>query len=152
MSLMPEHLHADTVAAFAARALNAAERSQVFEHLADCDRCREWIAVNSEVTRPSFTVPTWAMTAAAGIACSLFAGWLMSARPAGETLRKGQLPITMGLMEPHYNVLPPAWQQVRLVPDLSPGGLKPTPRQVALKNIVGEKWITVDGLFESIVP
>lgn len=146
MSLMAEHLDAETVAAFSAQALSPRERSRVFDHLAECDRCREWVAVNAE-PRKSSALPSWCLLAAAGISCLVFAGWLTSAHPAGEPLTssKGilhppQIPITSVLMEPYESGLPEAMKRVRLAPDVLP---IPSDH-VSLKTTVGEKWIKVD--------
>ena len=128
--MMSEHLDADTVAALAARALSMQERSRVFEHLASCEHCREWVAVNAEGRR-SFTLPNWCLLAAAGVACAFFAGWLMSAHPVGERV-SGEMP--------------EAWKHIRVAPDVLPA--RPA-NQVSIQTTVGERWIAVDGFWDA---
>jgi hypothetical protein len=153
-----EHLDANTVAAFVASSLTPDERSQVFEHLADCESCREWIATCTELKPRHIAPPVWALAAAAAVACGVFAWWLTTGHPTPTpaTARRVQLPATMTIMDldplPQQDALPGAWKQVRLVPDLPMGGLKPTPHRISLQTTVGEKWITLDGAWGSVVP
>jgi hypothetical protein len=144
------HLDAETVAAFSAQALNSAERSQVFEHLADCEACREWIAVNAQLHAPKSTLPIRAPLAAMAAACAVVALWLASPPSAGDitiALRRHTEFSLLNWQEPNSNSLPAAWKQIKLAPYPTP---HPPANQVSIKTTVGEKWITVDGLFEPV--
>lgn len=150
---MAEHLDPETVEAFASRTLTARERARVFEHLVRCDRCREWVAVHAEVSRPPVAWRGTAMAAvAAGIACVGFALWLLSPRTVGEPFaaQKAPVDVTLGVMDAdaQRDALLPAWRQVRLTPLVA----TPPPNQVSLKTTAGEKWIGVDSIGPSIVP
>ena len=149
LSVMAAHLDPETVAAFASRTLSTRERAKVFEHLVRCDRCREWVAVHAEISRPPVAWRGAVMAAmAAGIACVLFALWLVSPRTAGEPFAEVDIRLNVMDVAAHKDALPPAWSRVRLLPFET----APPPNQVSLKTAFGEKWVAVDSIGPSIVP
>jgi hypothetical protein len=166
-----EHLDANTVAAFSARTLSAQERSLVFDHLADCDACRAWIAANAEINFPKRLSPVWApIAAAAGIACAFFALWLILARSPREPLQavnqahsvQEHVPAPQAYTRAVRSTevrkqvaatprrrLPAAWEHIRLTP--AHVSARPVD-QVALRTNVGEKWIPAEEIWGSVVP
>jgi hypothetical protein len=180
-----QHLDADLAAAFCANVLDERERSQVFEHLAGCATCREWIRITADL-KPSeqrrmgiaILVPV-----AAGIVCAVFAAWFVSTRPshsqaheiavesyvqaktvvaesAGSARftrvrvrphaeRTVQLPATLLPIGRDPDVLNPglplAWQRITIA---SAMWRVPAANQFSLRTTVGEKWITLAGLWK----
>jgi hypothetical protein len=163
--LESKHLDAGTVAAFCARTLHAQERYHVFEHLATCEACREWVLINAQLTEPQKDRRPMANESlcgllAAGIAMALFAWWSITAPSPRE------LPVNLSRSTPGTlalidwdaptvgSRLPPPWRQVRLAPDLFP----PAPdralrgRVISLQTTMGERRIATDRVWGSVVP
>ena len=158
MPLPAEHLDPETVAGFSAHTLNARERLLVFEHLAGCESCREWIAANAEISEAVVRhspVLAWGLLAAAGVVLAWAGGWELRqpARPP-LTLPASQPQIAVHLADSNNAVpvqmtrqrtLPAALRRVRLTP-----GRVPTPaaNEISLRTTVGEKWIPASGFLE----
>jgi hypothetical protein len=77
------HLDADLLAAFAERSLRDDEEASAFSHLAECETCRKYLAVNAELKEFDWgvgkhryhdllrrTLISRSVTTAAGIACA----------------------------------------------------------------------------------
>jgi hypothetical protein len=74
---MPNHLDADTLAAFFEDALTAFEKSSVFAHLSACPRCRDWFAFYcTSAAKPICRQPS--SLPAVQIACGLLAAALVA--------------------------------------------------------------------------
>lgn len=145
-----KHLDANTVAAFSARTLSVRERSGVFEHLADCPACREWIAVHAQLQTRQPARPIWkplSVIAAACAACVSLTLWIM--RPAIEPLPTVMQSQVVAL--PEFPATTAAQAQVTVMEQRLPAwthftlasrtmAARPAD-QVSVMTTVGERWI-----------
>jgi hypothetical protein len=171
MPLAAEHLDPETVAGFSARTLDARQRSLAFEHLAGCERCRDWITANTQISAPvqrRSPMLGWGVLAAAGVALACVAGWQLrpparSPAPSVNSASAQSTPVfksdDTAATAPHAITQPPrlsrqrplpgALRQVRLAPGRTP---TPAVNEISLRTTVGEKWIPASGLLEPRQP
>ena len=129
-----EHLDPDTMAAFSERALEQGEEAKVFLHLAECQICREYVAVHSEL-RPSkhFVYARPLIMAAAITAVAIAAGLLIHSRPSYAPARQQAVALF-----PRFN------EKLRLTSlEFGKRKARPAADQIKLMTPMGERWVTV---------
>lgn len=175
---MKTHLNPDTLAAFAEHSIHGDEEAAVFAHLADCGKCREYLAVNAELTdfrwngSPSRSVVvSRAFAAVAAIAALWLLFFLQPFRREVTHNLSGtpsigsrfvaapswSLSSTHGMMAKTF---PRALSQVTLTNVTfsranrtgEVSKIEPAFNQIALKTSLGERWITVERFPETTLP
>ena len=142
------HLSPDQLSALAERSAAIPESSELFEHLAQCQSCRNSLFLLSSTTQSvPKSVPPWLIAAAVVLAVALPISILRDLRsrtrsPLPATSASiHSLPVALGGVS-----LLPAQAKQDMVPILFQAAYAPPRNRFVVQTAVGERWISFDTL------
>ncbi len=168
------HLDPDTLAAFAEHSIHGDEEAAVFVHLADCGICRQYLAVNAELSDFRWNSSrSRSVVISRAIAALWLLFFLQPFRREVTHHLSGAPPIASRFAAaPSWSLsfghgyrmtagtFPRALSQVTLTNVSFSGAnrtggvnkVEPALNQIALKTSLGERWITVERSRETTLP